>query len=570
MSEHAWKFSQLKFPKPDLRVFQDMNKDLIERLNHATSGDDVIEIIFEQNELARKANDLLEAAFIRYCMDTTDEESEKMRVWANEHVPLYDKSSVEFAEAVYNSPFKEAIREKLGDRYFAKMDISREKYCEDNIPLMQEEAHLADEYTKLIASCNAEVAGEKRSFMVLQRLLEHEDREVRREAFKAFSKFLEENEEELEKIYDQLVSIRTQMAKNLGYDSYVPLGYLNRGRTEYGPEDVANFRCQVVEEIVPLCSQLYEAQAMRMGLSSLMVYDEGICFPDGNARPMGDEKRTLEQVCNAIRNLSPETDEFMDFMLTHELMDLENRPGKAAREYSTMLSSRKAPFMFAFFNGTARAVKVLFGEMGHAFACYRASRRQPIKEYYTSSADIMEIHVMTMTQFANRYAERIFGKDADKYRFYNLQDLMTFIPFGTAVDEFQHICYENPNLTPKERSLEWRKLEEKYMPWRKYDEDDEFMKRGGYWYHKQHIFLYPLYYIEYPFATINAMDMNRKYTQHPEVAWKEYLDLADLGGSKGYLDTLKTAGLVPVFEDGAVAKSISHVKSMLLDYISNE
>ena len=175
---------------------------------------------------------------------------------------------------------------------------------------------------------------------------------------------------------------------------------------------------------------------------------------------------------------------------------------------------------------------------------------------------------MSMIQFSNQYAERFFGDDAEKYKFYNLHDLMTFIPFGVAVDEFQHICYENPDLTPKERSLEWHKLEEKYMPWRKYDDDDEFMKHGGYWYFKQHFFLYPLYYIEYPLATINAMEMNRRYVERPNAAWKEYLELTDVGGSKRYLETLKMAKLTPAFEEGAVANSISYAKSVLEEFIN--
>ena len=181
----------------------------------------------------------------------------------------------------------------------------------------------------------------------------------------------------------------------------------------------------------------------------------------------------------------------------------------------------------------------------------------------------MEIHVMSMTQFSNEYAERFFGEDAGKYEGYNLHDLMTFIPFGVAVDEFQHICYANPDMTPKERNLAWRELEKKYMPWRKYDADDEFMENGGYWYHKQHIFLYPLYYIEYCLATVNAMEMNRKYVTHPARAWKEFLAITDIGGSRSYLDILKLANLTPAYEDGAVEKSISYVKDVLEEYIEN-
>ena len=563
MKGTPWKFKDLTFPKPDLRSYEDMNEDFIKRIQDARDGGDVLEIIFEHSELSHKADDLLEVSFIRQSMDTTDEEIAEVRRWVYENTPLFNKAKVGFNEAVYNSPYRGYIEEKLGPMFFTKMDLDKKVFCEENILLNQRESELADQYQKLMATCQVEINGQMRNFLTLQKDFADEDREVRKQAFKHFSGFMAEHEKEMEEIWDELVKVRTQIGKNLGYDNYLPVAYLRRGRLDYGPEEVANFRKQVLEEIVPFCTKLYEAQAKRLGLDTIMAYDEGIIFPDGNAKPAGDKDYMMFSVVEMMQDLSPETNEFIDFMLEHELMDCEMRPGKAAREYSTIIFSKKAPFIFGFFDGSAKSVKNLVGELGHAFATYRSSRKQPIDAYYSSSADIMEIHVMSMTQFSNRYAEDFFEEDADKYQFYNLQDLMTFIPFGVAVDEFQHICYENPELTPEERNNEWRKLEEKYMPWRKYDEDDDFMQRGGYWFHKPHIFLYPLYYIEYCLATVNSMEMYKKYIARPGTAWQEYLELADMGGSKGYLQTLAKANLTPAFRDGAVAKATSYVKGVL-------
>ena len=174
---------------------------------------------------------------------------------------------------------------------------------------------------------------------------------------------------------------------------------------------------------------------------------------------------------------------------------------------------------------------------------------------------------MSMEQFAYPYAERFFGKDADKYRFQHLQDAVTFVPFGVAVDEFQHICYEKPELTPKERTYEWHKLEEKYMPWRKYDEADEFMNRGGYWYHKLHIFQDPMYYINYTLTTMGAMEFKKKYAENKEKAWDDYLKLCKVGGSLSYLETLKYANVSNPFEAGSVEKSCSYAKEILEETI---
>ena len=567
MGESAWKFSDLKVPKPNFDVVKTLYEEAIEGIKNAESGDDVFEVLFENNVLVRRINEVHEIISIRHSMDTLDERYERDQKWSDEYCPIFEKLELDLKEAVYDSPYREYIEQKIGPMYFLKTDIKRKIVREEVIPLRQKEQELIDEYDEILFRNRKVVNGKENTFMELQELFSHEDRAIRKEAFKAFSEFLSENEEKLERVWDELIKVRTQIANTLGYDSYVQVGYLERERVDYGREEVAKFREQVVSEIVPLCSKLYEAQAKRLGLDAVMAYDEKIAFPDGNAKPLGDADYMMEQVVNVLREMSPETDEFISYILEHELIDYKPRPEKAFKEFYTLLPYRKAPFLFEHFTGSAEDVQSLSEGLGHAFASYRSSRRQPLDDYYFPPSDITEINAMAMIQFINKYAERLFGEDAWKYEFGNLQYFMTFIPFGTAVDEFQHICYDNPNLTPKERTYEWHKLEEKYMPWRKYDEDDEFMQRGGYWYHKFHFFYVPLYYIEYALATVNAMDMYRKYVERPGIAWKEYLELIDVGGSKGYLDILKQANLTPAYEEGAVKSATSYVKIFLEEHI---
>lgn len=567
MSESAWKLSEIKVPKPSSETIKGLYDDHIDRIKNAECADDVLEVIFENNVLVRRVQEQIEIINIRHAMDTLDERYAADQKWADEYCPVFDNLQLSFKEAVYDSPFRDDIERQIGQMYFTKTEVKKKTVSEDIIPLRQREQELIDEYDNILFESKKTVAGKTNSFMDLQELFSHDDRNIRKEAFRAFSEVLSENEDRLEKVWDELVKVRTQIANTLGYDSYVPVGYLERERLDYGREEVAKFRQQVVDEIVPLCNRLYEAQAKRLGIDAVMAYDENYVFPDGNAKPLGDAEFMMQQVISMLREMSPETDEFITFILDHELIDYKPRPEKAFREFHILLSYRKAPFMFEHFTGSAEDVQYLSEGLGHAFASYRASRKQPLEEYYFPSSEITEINAMSMIQFVNKYADRLFGEDAWKYEFGNLQYFMTFIPFGVAVDEFQHICYDNPNLTPKERTNEWHKLEQKYMPWRKYDDDDEFMKRGGYWYHKFHFFYVPLYYIEYALATVNAMEMYRKYIERPGTAWKEYLELVDVGGSKGYHEILKQANLTPVYEEGAVRNAIGYVKNFLEEHI---
>lgn len=563
MEQKQFTFPQMEYVRPDFEKIEKKAGELTGRVNEARSYEEVKLCLGEMEELTKHMGTAVTIVSIRHTLDTRDEFYEKEDAYLKGKMPEVTPGLLALKESFLNSTFRSELEKEFGSQMFVSMELDKKIFCEENIPLMQKEALLTTEYEKIMATAEIPFMGEKRNLYGIQKFFEHEDRQVRALAYQEYSAFYHGHEKRLEEIWDELITIRTRMAKNLGYDNFIPVGYMQQGRTDYAQKEVEDFRRQVREYAVPLCTKLYEMQRERLGVDTLMAYDEKRVFPDGNAVPVGDEDFMISQAQKMYHDISPETGEFIDFMIEHELMDLKNRPGKASTGYMTILPDYQAPFVFACLNHTIFDMQVLTHELGHAFAGYMAMREQPLSNYYFSATDIAEIHSMGMEQFAYKYAEMFFGEQADKYRFAHLQEALMLVPFGTAVDEFQHICYENPELTPRERTLEWKKLEEVYMPWRKYDADD-FFDRGGYWYHKLHIFLYPFYYINYILTTMGAMELAEKNEHDHEKTWKDYLKLCKCGGSMGYLDTLEHAGLKVPFEDGSVKQAVDYIKSVLI------
>ena len=564
--EKDFKFKDIQYTRPDCEAFRKLAEDNAEKIKNAVSYSEAKKIFLEFDKAESEFFDMGNIAYIRHTIDTSDEFYDKENEFLNEKTPELMPSLLAFSNAVYDSRFKPDFVAEFGEQMFAEIELRRKSFSEKNIPLLQKEARLCNEYEKIIASADILFDGKHLNLYGIMSYFENPDRNVRHDAYKAYSKFYESNEKNFERIWDELIKVRTEMGKNLGFENYIPLGYMNQGRTDYDEKDVAAFREQVREELVPFCAKLYEAQAKRIGVDKVKAYDEAYLFNDGNAVPVGDDDFLIEQAREMYHDMSKETGEFVDFMLGHDLLDVKNKPKKASTGYMTGLNSIKAPFVFSCFNHTTGDVQVLTHEFGHAFAGYMAMRNQPVSTYYSESTDIAEIHSMSMEQFAYPYAEKFFGDKADKFRFSHLQEALTFVPFGVAVDEYQHIVYANPELTPKQRTAEWKKLEEKYMPWREYD-DIDFFAKGGWWYHKIHIFLYPFYYINYTLTTMGAMEFKKKMHEDKESAWKDYLNLCKVGGSLGYKETLKYANLSLPFEKGSVKRAVSYAEDILLSQI---
>lgn len=561
-----FRFKDLPYVRPDFAKVKTELAAITEKMKNAASYEEAKAAYFDFESIMSDLRDAYTIVSIRHTVDTRDKFYDDENEFLSEAFPELSPYTVAFSNALYDGKFKADFEKEFGKQLLSMIELERKSFSEKNIPLQQKEAKLCNEYEKIIASAEIDFDGKKRNLYGVMKYFEDEDREVRKAAWKKYEEFFASHEKRFEEIWDELIKVRNEQGRNLGFENFIPLGYMQQGRTDYNAADVASFREQVKEELVPLCSKLYEAQAKRLNLDKVRVYDENCVFADGNATPIGNDDELVEIAREMYKDMSKETGEFIDFMIDHELLDLKNKPGKASTGYMTSILKYKAPFVFSCFNGTIGDIQVLTHELGHAFAGYEAMRNQPIADYYSESTDIAEIHSMSMEQFAYPYAEKFFGDKADKFRFQHLQEAITFVPFGVAVDEYQHIVYAHPELTPKERTAEWKKLEAKYMPWRDYD-GMEFFGRGGWWYHKIHIFLYPFYYINYTLTTMGAMEFKKKMHEDKTSAWNDYMNLCKVGGSKSYLETLAYANLSDPFKPGSVKKAISFAKEILLSQI---
>lgn len=556
-------FENIRYERPDFAALKRFYEELNARVNAAQSYAEVRACIFEEEAFSSHFNTMATVVAVRHTVNTADTFYETEEEYINQQYPEAMPYMQGFNLALLNSPFKADIDKEFGAQFLKAVKLGADSFCEKNIPLMQEENELTNRYQKLTAACKIEFDGQEHNLYGILKYFSNPDREIRKAAAKKYAEFFEKNDKELGEIFDRLVKIRNQMGVNMGFKNFIPLGYMQQGRMDYDEKDVASFRQQVLEELVPFCQRVYEAQAKRIGVEKIRFYDEQCIFNDGNAVPIGDREYLVEQARKMYRDMSRETCEFIDFMIEHELMDLDNKPNKAATGYMTTLNDYKAPFVYSCFNGTTGDVDVLTHEMGHAFAGYMAMRTQPLQALWSEPTDIAEIHSMSMEQFAYPYAELFFGDKAELYRFQHLQEALTFVPFGVAVDEFQHIVYENPDMTPEERTAAWRALEKKYMPWRDYGGELPFFEKGGWWYHKLHIYHYPFYYINYTLTTMGALEFKKKLAENKASCWEDYMTLCKVGGSLGYLDTLKAANLAVPFEKGGVKRAVGYAIEIL-------
>ena len=554
-------FNDYKYERIDIDAVKKQFEELIESFSKADSAEKQCKIMDEVINLRNHIDTMITLVSIRHSINTADDFYDKENDYCDEISPLLYGFTTDFYEALVTSKFRKELEDKYGKFLFDQAECSLKTFNEEVIPQLQEENKLSSKYDKLIASAKIPFDGEERTLSQMAPYTQSKDRNIRKDAAKKVAEFFSAHKNDFDEIYDKLVKVRTEIAHKLGFKNYVELAYARLRRLDYNAQDVAGYRKQVLENIIPLHSELRERQAKRLGIDKLKFYDEPIKFNSGNADPHGDPEWILNHGKTMYRELSKETDEFFTFMTENNLLDLLSKKGKNSGGYCTYIPDYKSPFIFANFNGTAHDVDVLTHEAGHAFQVYE-SRGYEVPEYLWPSYEACEIHSMSMEFLTWPWMGLYFENDEDKYKFIHLSEALLFIPYGVTVDEFQHWVYENPEATPEERRNKWLETEKKYLPTRDYGEIDE-LKEGIFWFRQGHIFGTPFYYIDYTLAQVCAFQFWIKSRENREKAWEEYLNLCRLGGSKPFFELMKAANLKNPFNEGTIASVIPKIREFL-------
>lgn len=557
------KFSEMPYVRPDVEALKVQYGEVNAALEAAQTAGDCIAAIDRFNAIESSVSTMGTLAYVRHSIDTRDEYYDAENSFIDEAMPLLQELSQKVTRAMLRSPFRPALEEKYGKLLFTNLEIAERSFKPELIPLMQRENKLQSDYQKLYASAVVEFDGQKMPLPKLGPYKQSPDRRVRRAAFETEGRFFDGHREELDALFDELVKNRTEQAKLLGYDNYLPLGYDRLGRNCYGPEQVAAFREQIARDMVPIVAGVKRSQAKRLGLDKLCYYDEGLLFPDGNAKPQGSPDDILAAGREMYHGLSAETAEFIDHMYDGELLDVLSREGKAPGGYCTEIFDYKSPFIFSNFNGTSGDVDVLTHEAGHAFAAWRAMGKGIIPQLLSPTMEACECHSMSMEFLTGPYHRLFFGGATEKYTLGHCADALAFFPHGCMLDEFQHLMYENPSLTPDERNRTWIELEKKYRPWTDHD-GLPFYARGALWQRQLHVYLYPLYCIDYCMAQTVAFQFWMASLEDREDAWRRYLAFVDKGGTETFEQLVRGAGLRVPYEPGCI-REIGQAVSRWLD-----
>ena len=555
-------FEKFNYKRPNIKkITHDLNQ-LLNRFKQSTDIEELSKIISKINQLRSNFESMMNLAYLQFMRNTSDSFYLEEQKFFDESNPIYQNLLNDYFRLLVNCECRSQLEERWGKQFFTLAELQTKTISTNIIEDLVLENKLVSQYTKLISSARIIFLSKEMNLTQVRAYSQNINRELRKQAVNARYGFYEENEEELDLIFTNLVKKRTEIAQKLGYDNFIELGYARMLRIGYDSKMIRIFRKQVKDVIVPLLIELKENQKNRLKVKTLRYYDLDILFDDGNPEVKGNNKWILNEFEHVFKGISPETAEFYQFMKSNKLLDVETRNDKARAGYCTYIAEHKSPFIFANFNGTSDDVRVFLHEAGHAFQLY-ASRNLELIDYHYPTYEACEIFSMSMELFGWKWLHPIFGEDTNKYKYLHLHEALDWLVYCVAVDEFQHVVYENPLLTPNERKEKWRNIEKEYLPFRNYEGND-YLERGGYWQQQTLIYKTPFYFIDYALAQVCAFQFWKRFKTNEQETFSKFLTICKAGGSNSFLAILEESNLISPFVNDCIESILPMLKNELV------
>ena len=554
-------FDDLAADEPDVGEVRREHEAIRSELARATAVDELAAAVRRWDDLRRRLDTWTSLVEVRFQLDTRSEERRLALQRRDEVTPKLTELDVAMMRELVAHARRAELEERLGAHAFALWQARVTTYDPAIEQDSVREAALEAEYIALCASAQLEFEGETLNLSSIAKHFQSTDRGTRHHAYGTYWSFFEQHADELDRIFDELTTVRHAMAGKLGYDDYTELGYRKMARTDYGREDVERFREEVRESVVPLNSRLAARKAERLGVDPLMVWDEPMHDAKPNPRPLGGVEWQMARAEEMFDALGGGFGDFYGLMRRRRMLDLDARDGKAAGGFCIDFPSVGMPFVFANFNGTKGDVEVFTHEMGHAFQGYQG-RTQPLLEYMWPTAEACEVHSMSLEFLTWPHMERFFGDSADDFRRMHLEGALAAVAHVTMIDHFQHLVYASPDATTEERHAMWREMERTYLPERDWG-DLARPAAGAGWQRVLHVYRYPFYSIDYALAQVCALQFWVRSRRDFGEALHAYVGLCKRAGEAPFQELVRSAGLVSPFERGCLAEALEEARAQL-------
>ena len=500
--------------------------------------------------------------YIKMTCDTTVKEyQDAYTYFVTEIQPKIAPYSHLFNEKVIKCPYKDQIDDPAFRILFQNIEKDFQIFREENIPLNTEIQNNAKDYGSITGAMTITIDGKEMTLQQAATILESVDRERRYQAYQLIADRRYTDREKLDALFNKLISLRHQVAKNAGFDNFRDYMFTAMGRFDYTPQDCFDFHESVQSEVVPVLNDLAQERRKKLSLDTLKPWDKAV-DPTGKPPlvPFNNTNDLVDKTIECFNRLDPFLGECIKTMKEIGHLDLDSKVGKAPGGYNYPLSEIGIPFIFMNATSTLRDLVTILHEGGHAVHSI-VTKDLELVDFRHTPSEVAELASMSMELITMDHWD-IFFQNADdlkRAKKEHLEQIIQTLPWVATIDKFQHWIYENPEHSVEDRKVRWNQIFAEFADqetnWRGQEKYRDYL-----WQKQLHLFEVPFYYIEYGFAQLGAIAVWKNYKENPGKGLEGYLSALKLGYTRSIPEIYKAANIEFNFSRAYITELIDFVK----------
>jgi oligoendopeptidase F len=527
------------------------------------TAEDLERLLLDRSELDAAAQEAFANLYIEMTCHTDDEQAKTGYLQFVENVePRLKQVDFDLNRRIVGLPVVDRLDPERYGVLIRDMKADVELFREDNIPLQTEDTKLDQQYSEIRGAMTVEFRGEERTLPQMGKFLEENDREMREEAWRGMWERQLRDRDRTDEIFDRMIEVRHQVARNAGCDNYRDYMFLAKHRFDYSPAHCEAFHTAAETVCVPIMRQLNAERAETLGVDPLRPWDTAVDVKGRPPlRPFDNADRLISGTSRIFHEMDSQLGELFDSMRDGRSLDLDSRKGKAPGGYQQQRDRSRTTFIFMNAAGLQRDLETMIHEAGHAFHSMLC-RDEPLIYYRHSPLEFAEVASMSMELLAYPYLSEFYDEaESARARRNHLEDLIALLPWIARIDAFQHWLYLHPRHTREQRTAHWLELGERLGAAVSWDGLEDIEQSS--WQRQLHLFGVPFYYIEYGIAQLGALQLWVAARQGESEALARYKQALALGGSKPLPQLFGAAGLTFDFGPDTVKQLMDEVQREL-------
>lgn len=439
-----------------------------------------------------------------------------------------------------------------------------EIFREENIPLSTKVQTETQKYGQISGAMTVNVDEKEITLQQAGVFLQSTDRKRREQVYHTIARRRLQDRRKLDELFDELVALRSEMARNASFENYRDYMFKSMGRFDYTPADCFAFHSSIQKEVVPLLDGLAVERKSTLAVDSLRPWDKAVDPQNREPlKPFNGGEDLTDKTIECFKRLDPYLGQCLAIMKEMGHLDLESRKGKAPGGYNYPLSEIGVPFIFMNATSTLRDMVTILHEGGHAVHSF-LTRDLELTDFKHTPSEVAELASMSMELISMDHWDVFFkdSEDLKRAKQEHLEQIIETLPWVAVIDKFQHWIYENPNHTQEDRVVEWNNIldafSDQITDWGGLEENKNYL-----WQKQLHLYEVPFYYIEYGMAQLGAIAVWKNYKENPQAGLKGYMDALKLGYTRSIPEVYKAANIEFNFNQDYIKELISFVKNEL-------